>query len=147
MLFINFASDTADSLKSKYHETAEQYRQEGINFLVGDVEASQRAFQYFGLKEDQVPLIIIQDNDGKKFLKPNLEPEDIATWLKAYKDGNTEPYKKSETIPEVNNEPVKVVVADNLQDIVFNSRKNGIVCCFFQLVFFHQLSDRFWLSP
>lgn len=45
MLFINFAADIADSLKSKYHETAEQYRQEGIKFLVGDVEASQRAFQ------------------------------------------------------------------------------------------------------
>lgn len=36
------------------------------------------------------------------------------------------PYKKSEPIPEVNNEPVKVVVADTLQDMVFNSGKNGI---------------------
>ena len=35
------------------------------------------------------------------------------------------PYKKSEPIPEENNEPVKVVVADSLQDIVFNSGKNG----------------------
>ncbi|KAJ1378130.1 Thioredoxin-like superfamily [Sesbania bispinosa] len=125
MLFINFTADTADSLKLKYRETAEQYRQEGIRFLVGDVEASQGAFQYFGLKEDQVPLIVIQHNDGKKFLKTNLEPDQISTWLKAYKDGNIEPYKKSEPIPEVNNEPVKVVVADSLQDIVFNSGKNA----------------------
>lgn len=40
-------------------------------------------------------------------------------------DGNVQPYKKSEPIPEVNNEPVKVVVADTLQDMVFNSGKNG----------------------
>ncbi|XP_027331944.1 protein disulfide-isomerase-like isoform X1 [Abrus precatorius] len=127
MMFINFTADTADSLKLKYHETAEQYRKEGISFLVGDVEASQGAFQYFGLKVDQVPLIIVQHNDGSKFLKTNLEPDHIATWLKAYKDGNVEPFKKSEPIPEVNNEPVKVVVADNFQDVVFNSGKNVLL--------------------
>ncbi|KAF7829820.1 protein disulfide-isomerase [Senna tora] len=127
MLFINFTTEEADSLKSKYREAAEQYRLDGISFLVGDVEASQGAFQYFGLKEDQVPLIIIQHNDGTKFLKPNLEPEHIPAWLKDYKDGKIQPYKKSEPIPEVNNEPVKVVVADSLQDIVFNSGKNVLL--------------------
>ena len=40
-------------------------------------------------------------------------------------DGEVPAYKKSEPIPESNNEPVKVVVADTLQDIVFNSGKNG----------------------
>ncbi|KAK7275626.1 hypothetical protein RIF29_16746 [Crotalaria pallida] len=127
MLFINFTADTADSLKSKYRETAEHYSQEGISFLVGDVEASQRAFKYFGIKEDQVPIIIIQQNDGKNFLKPKLEPDHISTWLKAYKDGKIKPYKKSEPIPEVNDEPVKVVVADSLEDIVFNSGKNVLL--------------------
>lgn len=127
MLFVNFTTEAADSLKSKYREAAEQYRQDGISFLVGDVEASQGAFQYFGLKEDQVPLIIIQHNDGKKFLKPNLEPDHVSAWLKDYKDGKIQPYKKSEPIPEVNNEPVKVVVADSLDEIVFNSKKNVLL--------------------
>lgn len=45
MLFINFTAENADSLKSKYREAAEQYKQDGISFLVGDVEASQGAFQ------------------------------------------------------------------------------------------------------
>lgn len=40
-------------------------------------------------------------------------------------DGNVLPYKKSQPIPEVNDELVKVVVAETLQDIVFNSGKNG----------------------
>lgn len=44
-MFINFSAEGAESLKSKYRETAEQYRQQGISFLVGDVEASQGAFQ------------------------------------------------------------------------------------------------------
>lgn len=41
--------------------------------------------QYFGLKEDQVPLIVVQTNDGKKYLKPNLQPDEIAPWVKEYK--------------------------------------------------------------
>lgn len=35
------------------------------------------------------------------------------------------PYLKSQPIPEVNNEPVKVVVAETLEDMVFNSGKDG----------------------
>ncbi|GLT69519.1 hypothetical protein SLA2020_416640, partial [Shorea laevis] len=127
MLFLNFSSEVADSLKSKYREVAEQYKGEGISFLIGDLEASQGAFQYFGLKEEQVPVIIIQKNDGQKYLKANLEADQIAPWIKEYKDGNVPPHRKSEPIPEANNEPVKVVVADSLQDIVFNSGKNVLI--------------------
>nr|BAG16714.1 protein disulfide isomerase [Glycine max] len=127
MLFINFTAEGAESFKSKYREAAEQHKQQGVSFLVGDVESSQGAFQYFGLKEEQVPLIIIQHNDGKKFFKPNLEADHIPTWLKAYKDGNVAPFVKSEPIPEANDEPVKVVVGNSLEDIVFKSGKNVLL--------------------
>ncbi|XP_043721296.1 protein disulfide-isomerase-like [Telopea speciosissima] len=127
MLFLNFSGDLVDDFKSKYHDVAQQYKGKGVGFLLGDLEASQGAFQYFGLREDQVPLLIVQSNDGKKYLKPNLEPDHIASWLKEYMDGNLKPYVKSEPIPEVNSEPVKVVVADSLQDVVFNSGKNVLL--------------------
>lgn len=42
-------------------------------------------FQYFGVKEDQVPIIIIQTTDGKKYIKAHLEPDQIASWLKDFK--------------------------------------------------------------
>ncbi|XP_018858114.1 protein disulfide-isomerase-like [Juglans regia] len=127
MLFLNFSSEIADSIKSKYREVAEQSKGEGISFLIGDLEASQGAFQYFGLKEEQVPLLVIQKAEGEKYLKPNLEADHIAPWVKDYKDGNVKPYRKSEPIPEANNEPVKVVVGDSLHDIVFNSGKNVLL--------------------
>lgn len=41
--------------------------------------------KYFGIKDDQVPVIIIQTNDGEKFLKPNVEPDQIASWVKDFK--------------------------------------------------------------
>ncbi|KAK9096079.1 hypothetical protein Sjap_021576 [Stephania japonica] len=112
MLFLNFSDEAADSFKSKLQEVAESYKGKGISFLIGDLEASQGAFQYFGLKEEQVPLVVIQENDGEKYLKPN--------------DGKVNPYRKSEPIPEVNNEPVKVVVADTLNEFV-NSGKNVLL--------------------
>ncbi|XP_009351078.2 protein disulfide-isomerase [Pyrus x bretschneideri] len=126
MLFLNFSDESSDAFKSTYREVAEKYKKEGISFLIGDLEASQGAFQYFGLKEDQVPLIIIQTPGGQKFLKPNLQPDHITSWVKEYKDGKVSPFKKSEPIPEQNNEPVKVVVADSIQDYI-KSEKNVLL--------------------
>ena len=42
------------------------------------------SMQYFGLREDQVPLIIIQDKQGKKYLKQNLDSLQIAPWIKEF---------------------------------------------------------------
>ncbi|CAA0827910.1 Protein disulfide isomerase-like 1-2 [Striga hermonthica] len=108
MLFLNFTNEQFDAFKSKYHEVAELFKGKDLNFLMGDVEASQGAFQVSLLEN----LIFI-------FFFPTHFYADYFTL------SNT--YKKSEPIPEVNNEPVKVVVADNLQDVVFNSGKNVLL--------------------
>ncbi|XP_057974011.1 protein disulfide-isomerase-like [Malania oleifera] len=123
ILVLNFSSEFFDTFKSNYHDVAEQYKGKGLNFLLADLEASQQTLQYFGLKADQVPVIIIQSNAEHHYIKSSLEPDQIAPWIKEYKDGNLLPFIKSEPIPEVNNTPVKVVVANSLQDIVLNSGK------------------------
>lgn len=45
MLFLNFSSEKFDAFKSKYHEVAELYKGKELSFLLGDVDASQGAFQ------------------------------------------------------------------------------------------------------
>ncbi|XP_062182353.1 protein disulfide isomerase-like 1-1 [Phragmites australis] len=127
MLFLNFSTGPFESFKSAYYGAADEFKDKEIKFLIGDIEASQGAFQYFGLKEDQAPLILIQDGDSKKFLKEQIEADQIVSWLKEYFDGKLSSFKKSEPIPEVNNEPVKVVVADSLHDVVFKSGKNVLI--------------------
>ncbi|KAA0055433.1 protein disulfide-isomerase-like [Cucumis melo var. makuwa] len=127
MLFLNYTTDAADSLKSKYREVAEQYKGEGISFLIGDSESSQAALNYFGLKEDQVPVLLVQKNDRFKYVKFNVEADQIAPWVKDYMNGNVPQFIKSEPIPERNNEPVKVVVADSIQDVVYKSGKNVLL--------------------
>ena len=51
-----------------------------------------------------------------------------------FQDGNLKPFIKSQPIPETNIEPVKVVVAESLHDMVFNSGKNGLSLLVFSLV-------------
>lgn len=41
--------------------------------------------QYFGLKTEQAPLIIIMVNEGEKYLNTHVEPDVLASWLKDYK--------------------------------------------------------------
>ncbi|KVH99627.1 disulfide isomerase [Cynara cardunculus var. scolymus] len=112
MLFVNFSSKPFGDFEATYHEIANEHKGKGISFLMGDVEASQGAFQFFGLKEDHVPVMVI-NHQKHKYVKPN--------------DGKVAPYVKSEPVPEPNNQPVKVVVADNFHDIVFKSGKNVLL--------------------
>ncbi|PIN17433.1 Protein disulfide isomerase (prolyl 4-hydroxylase beta subunit) [Handroanthus impetiginosus] len=126
MLFVNFSKDY-DAFRQKYKDVASLYKEKGISFLFGDVDSTQNAFQYFGLEIEQAPLLIIQKDNGEKYLKANIEPDQIASWVKEYLDGLVKPHIRSEPIPEVNNEPVKVVVRDSLQDFVFNSGKNVLL--------------------
>ncbi|XP_068644680.1 protein disulfide-isomerase-like [Aristolochia californica] len=100
---------------------------DGIGFLLGEVAAAQGAFQYFGLKEAQVPLIIIQHEEGQKFLKAKLEHDHIASWLTAYIEGKLEPFSISAPIPEFNSASVQVVVAASLQEMVLNSGHNVLL--------------------
>ncbi|KAF3523460.1 hypothetical protein F2Q69_00051794, partial [Brassica cretica] len=127
MMFVNFTGETAESLKSKFREVATSSKGQDLAFLVGDAESSQGALQYFGLEESQVPLIIIQTSDSKKYLKANVAVDQIESWMKDFKDGKVAAHKKSQPIPAENNEPVKVVVAESLDDMVFNSGKNVLI--------------------
>ncbi|CAH8354751.1 unnamed protein product [Eruca vesicaria subsp. sativa] len=127
MMFVNFTGETAESLKSKFREVATSYKGQDLAFLVGDAENSQGALQYFGLEESQLPLIIIQTPDSKKYLNANVVVDQIESWMKDFKDGKVAAHVKSEPIPAENNEPVKVVVAESLDDIVFKSGKNVLI--------------------
>ncbi|KAL5203916.1 hypothetical protein ABZP36_008787 [Zizania latifolia] len=121
-------------LAPEYEKAAQELSKHDPPIVLAKVDANDdknrplaTKYEYFGLKEDQVPLILIQDGNSKKFLKSQVEPDQIVSWLKEYFDGKLPPFRKSEPIPEVNNEPVKVVVADNVHDVVFKSGKNVLV--------------------
>jgi hypothetical protein len=45
MLFLNFSTGPFESFKSAYYGAAEEFKDKEVKFLIGDVEASQGAFQ------------------------------------------------------------------------------------------------------
>ncbi|XP_075501495.1 protein disulfide-isomerase-like [Primulina tabacum] len=126
MLFVNFSTEH-DAFQSIYKDVAASYKGKGISFLLGDIDAGQGAFEYFGLKLEHAPLLIIQKAKGQKYLNANIKPDQIGSWVKDYANGLVKPFIKSGPIPEVNDEPVKVVVTASLEDMVFNSGKNVLL--------------------
>ncbi|XP_051126779.1 protein disulfide-isomerase-like [Andrographis paniculata] len=126
MLLVNFSKEL-DSFQQKYKDVAALYKGKGISFLLGDVESTQNVFQYFGLKEENAPLLVIQKSGGEKYLNEKIKPDQIAPWIKDFVSGLVKPFVKSEPIPEVNDEPVKVVVRDSLDDFVIKSGKNVLL--------------------
>ncbi|KAF5763223.1 putative protein disulfide-isomerase [Helianthus annuus] len=113
--------------KIKLQNVAAVYKRERLRFSLSDLRTDEDVLEYYGLRFDQVPLIIIHSDDGSRYMKANIKPDDISSWLNEYKDGKLKRYLKSQPIPETNNEPLKVVVADSLQDMVLNSQKNVLL--------------------
>ncbi|XP_047311066.1 protein disulfide-isomerase-like [Impatiens glandulifera] len=127
MLIVDFKSDAYSGLESTFKDVAVANKGKGVSFLLADLETSNGLLQYFGLNGDQAPLIFLQKTTGEKFYKAHLEADHIAPWVNDYLEGALKPFIKSEAIPEVNDEPVKVVVANNLQELVLGSEKNVLL--------------------
>ncbi|KAL8098878.1 hypothetical protein AgCh_031555 [Apium graveolens] len=118
MLFVNFSTEKFDDFKIKFNEVVVEHKEKGLIFLLGDLEASQGAFQYFGPSEDQAPVILVQTSDGQKYLKENVEADQIAPWLKKYTKTYTAPppagpsaLKKDMADIEMHSKSVKVIVS------------------------------------
>ncbi|CDY38337.1 BnaA02g18300D [Brassica napus] len=69
MMFVNVTGESAESLKSKFRKVAIHLTKD----------------KYFGVEDIQVPLVIIQTPDSKKYLKANVVVEEIESWMKDFK--------------------------------------------------------------
>ncbi|XP_078440703.1 protein disulfide-isomerase-like [Wolffia australiana] len=127
LLFVNFSAENIEEYKSAFRNAAEISKKGEVISLLGDLEASDGAFEYFGLSLDLAPVILINAKDRTKFFKGNVKPDEIVPWVEDYLAGNLKPFIKSAPIPEVNDEPVKVVVTNSIQDIFYNSGKNVLL--------------------
>ncbi|CAN6999441.1 unnamed protein product [Brassica oleracea var. botrytis] len=94
MMFVNFTGESAESLKSKFRKVATSYKGQGLSFLVVDAEGGKGALEYFGVEERQVPLVIIQTPDSKKYLKANVVVEEVCFILFTHILGRKENFQK-----------------------------------------------------
>lgn len=94
------------------------------SYITKDLGA--RLAEYIGITEADKGSVRILKFDGgnlDKFKVSDLTEEGLQKALNDFEAGSLKAYYKSESIPETNNEHVKVVVGDSFEDVVLNSNK------------------------
>lgn len=111
-----------------FREFAKNNKSENLVFSISQISSGlgQRLAEYIGVKSDQDPAVrIVSFKDGKldKFIVDNASAEGLAKGLADFKEGSLTAHYKSAAIPETNDEPVKVIVGDNFEQLVTTEDK------------------------
>lgn len=115
-------------------KVATQFLSRGLSFAVADQEEFQEELaEEFGLQLSdggEMPLITIRTRAGHKYIMREEFTRDgksLERFLEDYFADHLKKYIKSEPVPETNDGPVKVVVADTFDEIVNNPEKDVLV--------------------
>jgi protein disulfide-isomerase A1 len=101
-----------------------------ISFVYLSAIDYQQHAESLGLNLDTLPAILLneQSDDGKKFLfNGSFSEESFAVFVQNYLDGKLAPFRKSEPAPASNDGPVKVVVADTFDALVWDNDKDVFI--------------------
>jgi len=121
LAFVPPSHDDIDAYKTKLMEISAS--QDKVHILYVDPAANKGAVDFFGLKDGDYPAVCIHEGgSGGKFTLKSASFEKMDKFLADYDAGKLEKEVKSAEIPETNDEPVKVVVAKQFQEIVFSGK-------------------------
>uniref|UniRef100_A0A8D3DY99 Protein disulfide-isomerase n=1 Tax=Scophthalmus maximus TaxID=52904 RepID=A0A8D3DY99_SCOMX len=103
-----------------------------LNFAVANKNMFSHDVSEFGLdgSSGELPLVAIRTTKGDKYVMAEEFSRDGKTlerFLQDYFDGTLKRYLKSEPIPEDNDGPVKVLVAENFDSIVNDDSKDVLI--------------------
>ncbi|XP_003967256.1 protein disulfide-isomerase A3 [Takifugu rubripes] len=120
--------------RNRVMKVAKTFLDEGkkLNFAVANKARFMSVLSEFGLEDHSSagPLVTIRTAKGEKYaMTEEFLPDGKALerFLLSYFDGSLKPYLKSEPIPENNDGPVKVVVAENFDSIVNDDSKDVLI--------------------
>ncbi|XP_068579153.1 protein disulfide-isomerase A3 [Cebidichthys violaceus] len=103
-----------------------------LNFAVASKSAFGQDVSEFGMdgSSGELPLVAIRTGKGDKYVMSEEFSRDgkaLERFLQDYFDGKLKRYLKSEPVPENNDGPVKVVVAENFDSIVNDDGKDVLI--------------------
>jgi len=114
----------------KVYETAKHYK-EKLNWVLVDWSKYSKHAERLGLSGQVQPSLAIENMvDGRHYAfdeKAALTKESIRAWIDSFLRDELAPTIKSEEIPENNNGPVKILVANNFDQIVNDPTKDVFV--------------------
>ncbi|XP_033823789.1 protein disulfide-isomerase A3 [Periophthalmus magnuspinnatus] len=105
---------------------------QSLNFAVANKNSFMHELTEFGLdgSSGELPLVAIRTARGDKYVMTEEFSRDgkaLESFLQDYFDGKLKRYLKSEPIPEDNDGPVKVLVAENFDSIVNDDSKDVLI--------------------
>lgn len=116
VLIYSKESKEAEAFQTAARSSAEKDRK--LKHLLISAKGNENALKFFDLQEQDVPALFIQNEDDQKFVKKNVGPSELASFISEFQAGKLEATIKSEDPPEKNDGPVKVVTAKTFDEIV-----------------------------
>ncbi|XP_072004499.1 protein disulfide-isomerase A3 [Engystomops pustulosus] len=103
-----------------------------LNFAVANRKSFAHEVTEFGLdgSAGDIPVVGIKSAKGEKYVMQEEFTRDgkaLERFLQDYFDGKLKKYLKSEPVPQNNDGPVKVVVAENFDEIVNDESKDVLI--------------------
>uniref|UniRef100_A0A8C1XVZ5 Protein disulfide-isomerase A3 n=1 Tax=Cyprinus carpio TaxID=7962 RepID=A0A8C1XVZ5_CYPCA len=120
--------------RNRIMKVATQFQDRGLSFAVADRQEFQDELEEeFGVGSSEggdIPLVTIRTREGHKYSMQEEFTRDgksLERFLEDYFAKRLKRYVKSEPVPESNDDPVKVVVADTFDEIVDAPEKDVLV--------------------
>uniref|UniRef100_A0A7N6A7H8 Protein disulfide-isomerase n=1 Tax=Anabas testudineus TaxID=64144 RepID=A0A7N6A7H8_ANATE len=120
--------------RNRVMKVAKSFLDQGkkLNFAVASKNTFSHDVSEFGLdgSSGEVPIVAIRTAKGDKYVMTEEFSRDgkaLERFLQDYFDGKLKRYLKSEPIPENNDGPVKVIVAENFDSIVNDDSKDVLI--------------------
>ncbi|GFS01776.1 protein disulfide-isomerase [Elysia marginata] len=118
--------------RNRVMKVGKKIREEGekVYFAISGLEEMSRELEECGIedRDGDKPVVCAWNSDNKKFqMKEEFSMETFEQFLRDFLAGKVEEYVKSEPVPESNDEPVKVVVGKNFDEIVNNKEKDVLI--------------------
>ncbi|OMH86078.1 Protein disulfide-isomerase [Zancudomyces culisetae] len=114
---------------AKLVDVAKKYR-DNFHFVCVNGTKFAGLMTALGL-EQKFPAFSIQDQDTQKkwvlSQEKDLAVKGFESFVKGVIDGSVKAHIKSQPVPETNDEPVKVVVADSFSELVFDKTKDVLI--------------------
>lgn len=133
LIFVSKEAGHVDKYVDGAKEIAKKYRNEMLFVTINtDEEDHKRILDFFGMEKEEIPsmrLIRLEENMAKyKPAVADLSAENIEKFVQSYLDGELKQHLLSQKLPEDwDKNPVKVLVAANFDEVVFDTEKDVLV--------------------
>ena len=110
-----------DEVKT-FMEFGKNNQSEDLVFSISTVSSGfgQRLAEYIGVKTGPaVRFLTFKEKTLEKYIVNDLTSQGLSQALQDFKDNKLKPHLKSAPVPETNDEPIKIVVGSNFEEMVF----------------------------